>query len=155
MKKESRIIEKITKDVLKLLGIDTGLSIEETTSGAKEDGVVNVSLDTQESGIVIGYHGEILESLQTILSLCVSKKLGRFVRISLEVGDYKKNRTEYLTNLALRTKDRVLEEGREIELSNLKSWERRIIHLHLQEDGEVASESRGEGRDRVLVIKPR
>jgi len=147
--KENLTIKDTIESVFSLLGISATVSLE------TKDDIVDVVVDTQDSGILIGYHGEILESLQTVLSLCVSKKLGRFIRISLEVGDYKKNRTEYLTSLAMRTKERVLEEQKETELSNLKSWERRIIHLLLEEDKEVASESRGEGRDRVLVVKPR
>jgi len=87
--------------------------------------------------------------------LAVSKKLGKFVRVSIEAGDYKKNRTDYLTNLALKTKERVLSEQREMSLSHLKSWERRIIHMLLVEDNEVVSESTGVGRDRALVIRPR
>ena len=105
--------------------------------------------------MIIGYHGEVLESLQLILSLSVAKKLGRFVRVSIEVDGYKKNRTEYLHNLAEQVKERVLADNQEQVLSSLKSWERRVIHLYLQNDEQVTSESTGEGKDRVLVVKPR
>lgn len=97
----------------------------------------------------------MLESLQIILSLVVSKKLDRFVRVSLDVGDYKKNRTEYLEHLAEQAKEKALRDGSEVSLPNLKSWERRVVHVSLQEDGEVLSESVGEGRDRTLVVRPR
>jgi spoIIIJ-associated protein len=89
------------------------------------------------------------------LSLCVARALGRFVRISIDVGDYKKNRTEMLKALVAETKARVLSEGKEIAIPELKSWERRVVHLLLEEDKEVLSESQGEGRDRVLVVSPR
>jgi spoIIIJ-associated protein len=55
----------------------------------------------------------------------------------------------------METKERVLAEGKEIVVPELKSWERRIVHLLLQEDDEVISESQGEGRDRVLVVRPK
>ena len=77
------------------------------------------------------------------------------MRLSVEVGDYKKNRSEYLESLAQQTKEKVLEEGRPHTLSSLKSWERRVVHMILQDDQDVISESMGEGKDRVLVIKPR
>lgn len=147
--KEEKTIKKTIKELLEILEIDGDFEI------AQQDGVIDVVLNTNSSGIVIGYHGEILESLQLILSLIIAKKIGRFVRISLEVDNYKKNRTEWLKNLALQAKERVLLENQEIPLSGLKSWERRIIHLILQEDNEVISESAGEGRDRVLIIKPK
>ena len=148
-KKEEKIITKTLKELLDVLEIDGTFEL------SFEDDTFHVLLGTQDMGIVIGYHGEVLESLQLIASLAVSKKLGRFVRVSIEAGDYKKNRTEYLNNLAVKTKERVLSEQREISLSNLKSWERRVIHMFLQNDNEVVSESQGEGRERVLVIKSR
>jgi len=152
-KKELKTVEEITEKLLKLLDIDGSFEILESKTGKEE--VLEILLNTKDTGVVIGYHGDTLEGLQLVLSLCIARNLGRFVRISVDVGDYKKNRTEWLKTLALETKERVLTEGREITIPELKSWERRIVHLLLQEDGEVASESRGEGRDRVLVVGPK
>jgi spoIIIJ-associated protein len=148
-KAEIKQIEKIVAEFFENLGIDTGATVEE-----RED-VVDVILDTQETGLIIGYHGETLESLQVLLSLAVSKRLGRFVRMMIDVGDYRKNRTEYLERLAEQVKDRALRENREQVVTSLKSWERRVIHMILQEDSEVITESQGEGRDRVLVVRPK
>lgn len=147
--KNEKIIKDTIQELFDLLGIGGTFTLEE------KDDMINIVLETQDTGIVIGHHGDILESLQLVLALCVSKKLGEFHRISLEVGDYKKNRTMYLESLAQTTRERVLEEGSEIVLPELKSWERRVVHLLFQEDKEVASESMGEGKDRVLVVKPR
>ncbi len=147
---EQTIIKETVEGLLTELGVSGTVAVT-----LNEEDIAEVILETEESGMIIGYHGEVLESLQLILSLMVSKKIGRFVRISLEVGDYKKNRSEYLERLAFQTKERVLEEGRPHTLSALKSWERRVVHLLLQNDEEVVSESMGEGRDRVLVVKPR
>ncbi len=122
---------------------------------AEQENALDVVLETVDSGIVIGYHGEALEALQLILSLLVAKRLGRFVRVTVEVGDYRKNRSEYLQKLALAAKERALAERQEQTIHSLKSWERRIIHLLLQDDTQVASESVGSGKERVLVVKPR
>lgn len=148
-KKEKRIIEKVTAELFKLLGIEGDFDILEKDEG------VEIVLNTEESGIVIGRHGDTLEGLQLVLSLCIAKKLGEFRRVSLEVGDYKKNRTDWLTSLTWQTKERVIAEKKEIAIADLKAWERRIVHLLLQNDEEVVSESRGEGRDRVLVVRSR
>lgn len=153
MKKKNNLPKKglktkdILGEILKALEIDGTFDLKEGEEG------VEITLDTQDSGIVIGFHGDTLESLQLILSLVLSKKLGEFKRVSIEVGDYKKNRSEWLTNLALETKEKVLSQNKEVYLENLKSWERRIVHLILQDDKEVLSESIGEGKDRVLVVK--
>ena len=147
--KERKEVEQLIEKLFVLLEIEGTFALEET-----EDSL-DVLMETKDTGIVIGYHGEVLESLQLVLSLAVAKKLGRFVRVSIEVDGYKKNRTEYLHNLAIQVKEKALSENHEQILSSLKSWERRIIHLFLQNDEQVSSESSGEGKERVLVVKPR
>ncbi len=146
---EQTQVEDIVQDLLERLEVEAEFETE------LKDDVAEIKLDTEDGGMIIGYHGEVLESLQLILALMVSKRIGRFIRISLEVGDYKKNRASYLEHMAQQTKEQALAENREIILPNLKSWERRIIHVILQNDEAVVSESSGEGKDRVLVIKPR
>ena len=147
--KERKEVEELIEKLFSILEIEGTFTLEE------QDDILDVMMETQDTGIVIGYHGEVLESLQLILSLSIAKKIGRFVRVSIEVDGYKKNRTEYLHNLAMQVKEKALAENKEQVLSSLKSWERRIIHLYLQNDEQVISESSGEGKDRVLVIKPR
>lgn len=149
MEKQKKAIEKVITGVLKALEIEGDFSV------SAQDEVIEVVLDTKDSGMVIGYHGEILESLQLILSLCVSKKIGSFIRVSVEVGDYKKNRADWLESLAIQTKEQALAEKKAVSIPNLRSWERRIVHLFFQDDPDAMSESVGEGRDRTLVIKPR
>jgi len=147
--KEQKTIEEIVEKVFSLLEIDGTFTIAENGE------ILDVMMETKDTGIVIGYHGEILESLQLILSLAIAKKLGRFIRISIEVDDYKKNRMEYLHSLAEQVKEKAISENKEQVLLSLKSWERRVIHLYLQDDDQVTSESSGEGKERVLLIKPK
>ena len=148
-KKEKKLIDSTVSKLLDLLGIEGTFEIKDAEEG------IDIVLDTKDSGLVIGYHGDTLESLQLIISLCIAKRLDKFVRVSIEVGDYKKNRTEWLRNLALTTKERVVSEKKEIALPELKSWERRIVHILLKDDREVVSQSQGEGRDRILVVSPK
>ncbi len=148
-KKDLEIIKKTTEKLFEMLQIQGEISVEEAEEGA------NVALETADSGIVIGHHGETLEALQLVLSLVAAKELGRFVRIALEVGDYRKSREEYLKSLAVSTKEKALADGAEVSLPMLKSWERRVIHLMFQDDDQVTSESVGEGKERVLFVKPR
>jgi spoIIIJ-associated protein len=143
---------KLATDIKKFFDL-LGLSLEMEVTEDEE--TISVSLQTEETGMLIGYHGETLEALQLVLALYLAKKTGAFKRVSIEVGDYKKNRSEWLEKLASDAKERAISENREVYLSDLKAWERRVVHMLLQEDKEVISESTGEGRDRVLVIKPR
>lgn len=149
MGKNKKIAEKVVSDLFKDLGIEESFEITESEES------VDVVVSSDDPGLIIGYHGDTLDSLQLVLSLMLAKKLGEYKRVSLEVGDYKKNRSDYLKNLAAQTKDRVIAEGTEIFLPNLKPWERREVHLYLQDDGEVVSESVGEGKERTLVVKPK
>lgn len=148
-KDDTKVIQETTEELLKLLEIEGDASVSKT------DESIEIVLDTPDSGMVIGYHGETLDALQLVLALCISKKTGEFQRVMLEVGDYKKNRAEYLKNLVAQTKDRVLSENQEISLPDLKAWERRTIHMLLQDDTEVMSESVGEGKERTLIVKKR
>jgi spoIIIJ-associated protein len=146
---EQKKIEEIVTKLLTLLEVDGSFILE-------QDGeLLNIILETKDTGMVIGYHGEGLEALQTMLGVMITKQLGRFIRISVEVDGYKKNRTEYLEKLAQQAKERALTENKEQVLMSLKAWERRIVHMILQNDDQVITESSGEGRDRVLVIKPK
>ena len=149
MAETNKKTEKTIKKFFDSLGIDATFEVLE------DEETIGVTLETEDTGIIIGYHGETLEALQLVLSLLVAKERGEFKRVSLEVGDYKKNRSEWLERLASDARERALSENKEIYLSELKSWERRVIHLLLQDDKEVVSESTGEGKDRVLVIKPK
>jgi spoIIIJ-associated protein len=149
MAETNKQTEKVIKSFFASLEIDASFTVLE------DEETIGVTLETEDTGIIIGYHGETLEALQLVLSLLIAKKRGEFKRVSLEVGDYKKNRSEWLERLASDAKERAISENKEVYLSDLKSWERRVVHLLLQDDKEVVSESTGEGKDRVLVIKPK
>jgi spoIIIJ-associated protein len=149
MDKNKKVIEKTLGEFLKLLEIKGQSKFEEN----EEEIVVN--LETDDGGIVIGRHGDTLASLQLILAFCLSKKLGVFKRVLIDVDGYRENRSEWLKNLAFETKEKVLQEGKEFSIPDLKPWERRVVHLSLQDDQEVISESIGEGEDRVLVVRPK
>ncbi len=149
-KEQLQTIQETTEEMLKTLGVVATCVVSE---GDAETALVGI--DSEDSGMLIGYHGETLEALQLLISLAAAKKSGSFVRVSVEIGDYKKNREEWLHQLVQQTKDRVLQEGKPVSLPDLKPWERRVVHLMLQDDEEVVSESTGEGRERMLTISPR
>lgn len=141
-----KIIKDTTEDLLEK--IDSKGSVEVTEA----DEMFNVHIDTEENALLIGKHGNTLSSLELIISLIVAKKVGEFKRVIVEVGGYREAREDYLRDLALRLHDEVIETGTEKTVRGLKPWERRVIHMHLSEMGDVNTESEGEERDRVLVI---
>lgn len=149
-KKTLKLIKETSEELLKRLKIKAKVKVEED-----EGEVVHVSLETEETGILIGYHGETLSALQLILGLIIYKKQGSWTRIVLNVGDYRERREETLKQMALRAAERVRQTGEAVSLPFLNAGERRIIHLILEDSLEVSTESEGEGENRKLIIKPK
>ncbi|MBI2036027.1 KH domain-containing protein [Candidatus Microgenomates bacterium] len=138
------------------------LAVEASAQVTQKDEFFQVAIQMEgadasstEAGILIGYHGETLSALQLILSLIISKKLGRFVRLIVNVGDYREKREEKLKEMALEAARRAKETKQEVILGNLSPWQRRIIHIALADDSDIQTESQGEEPDRQLIIKPR
>lgn len=118
-----------------------------------EDGIELLIDAGEDNAILIGKHGNTLSSLESIIALIVAKKTGEYKRVLIEIGGYREEREKYLTDLALRLKEDVIASGYEKSVRGLKPWERRLIHMTLAEDSDVTTESTGEDRDRVLIIK--
>ena len=114
--------------------------------------VVNVDAP-DETGLLIGKKGETLASLQVVFGVLLKQKVGEWNRVMVNVGDYREKEEEYLRNLAQSTAQRAKETGEPQSLYNLKSWQRRIVHMALSEDKDLTTESVGEGEERYLVVK--
>lgn len=141
------LIKEEAELLLEKAGITGEVNVE------KEDEHFKVHINTEENAILIGKHGNTLSSLELILSLIVAKKAGEFQRLIIEVGGYRQAREEYLRDLAERLREEVISTGNAKTVRGLKPWERRVIHMQFAENPDVVSESEGEERDRVLVIK--
>jgi len=149
MKKTEEVIKKIAEELLQHLEIEEPeVSLEED-----EDGVFHLSIETRDSGIFIGYHGENIYALQLILSLIVYKKLGSWQRIVVDVGDWREKREEQLKRMALAAAQRVKFSGESVVMPYLSAAERRIVHLALAENPDVETRSEGEGRERRLIVE--
>jgi len=143
-------ITQLTEDLLNRLEIQGSVSVTQDESGA-----YRVHIETEETGLLIGFHGKTLESFQIILGQLVAKTLGKWEKVYVNVGDYREKREEALMYMAQRAAERALASMRPVELTNLSAAERRVIHLTLSGDERVSTESEGEGRDRKLVISPK
>ena len=145
-----KIVTEVVEDLLQRLEIAG--TVDVTTD---ETGAFRVRIETEETGLLIGHHGKTLESLQLILGIIISKKIERWVKVYVNVGDYREKREETLMHMAQRAADRALALGRPVELSRLSPSERRIIHLTLSGDERIETESVGDGDDRILLVKPK
>ncbi len=89
------------------------------------------------------------------MSFLIHKSLGSWVKVMVNVGDYRQRREEQLKKLAMTLAMKVKFSGEAQTVPNLSPAERRIVHIALTDHPDVCSESEGEGRDRQLVIKPK
>ena len=127
--------------------------IEET------DDEIKIDIIGDNLGTLIGYHGEILDSLQYLTYLAVNKgeeseseDKPSAVKISIDIENYRKKREETLQQLAKKMADRVLKYGRPVTLEPMNAYERRIIHSAIQDIDGVSTHSIGQENDRRIVV---
>lgn len=119
-----------------------------------EDGVVVMNVECDDYGIIIGRRGETLDSLQYLTSLAIKKSTDKYVRVTLNVGNYREKRAETLRNLAVKNANFVSRTGRRYTFEPMNPYERRIIHTAIQEVEGVVSRSVGTGNERKVLIEP-
>ena len=138
--------EKMTVEVS---NIEASLSVEENRD------VINLNVKMDEPQILIGQGGQTLLEIQRLLRMVLSKKLQKVFYLNLDIDDYKKQKVEYLKELAKNLADQVATTGEEKNLLPMSSYERRIIHAELADRIDIMTESQGDGFDRHIVIKPK
>lgn len=134
----------------KLLGETPNLQIEDTNDSLN----IELSLDPDKSGIIIGYHGEVLSAAQLILSLSLQQQTGVWKPVRINVNDYRQKRQQALETLAADTATRVIKTGSPLTIRNLSSFERRIVHSALSNFTGVTTHSEGNPPHRVLIVSP-
>lgn len=139
----------VVEELLRLLGLQAETEIRSL------DYPLTINITGEDLGILIGRRGDTLGSLQFIVNLIVSRRLKRYVRIVVDVEDYRLRREHALRDLAVKAADRVRRSRQPVTLEAMPSNERRIVHLALQGDRFVSTHSIGGGDDRRVVISPR
>jgi spoIIIJ-associated protein len=135
------------RDVLNSMGVKAEIRIKE------EDNIINISLTGPDMGIIIGYRGETLDSLQYLISLIVNKgHETEYKRVVLDTENYRAKREETLKRLADKTAFKVRKSGRSFKLEPMNPYERRIIHSALQDNLYVDTYSEGEEPYRRVVV---
>lgn len=143
-------VSEILENILGLLGLEGSFEVEE-----KEDGVF-VSIDAADPGILIGRGGETLASLQLIINLIASRQMPgeNLKRIIVDVSAWRKSKEDELAGRAAEWAEKVIETKEPMELIPMPAWQRRIVHLAIEQTPGVKSESIGEEPERRLVIRP-
>ena len=145
-------IKALVQELFKQLEI-VPEAIELVKSEAGDSYQLNLKFSEQNTGILIGYHGDTISALQLIINLLIYKKLGEWARLVVNIGDYRQKREASLEKMALDSAQRVKFSGQPMALFNLNPYERRLIHEFLAKDPAVTTESEGEAKNRHLIIK--
>lgn len=141
-------VSEILENILSLLSLEGSFDVEERQEG------VFVSIETDEAGKLIGQQGQTLAALQLIVNQIVSKKIEDSKRVIIDIGNWRKSKEEELAHQARSWAERVIVDKQALDLQPMPAWQRRVIHMVLQETPGVKSESTGEGLDRHIVISP-
>lgn len=139
-------LEIFLNEFLKLIG-DANFKIE------KNNDFVNVYIDGKDSSKLIGFKGEVINSLQNILNVIASKNQNCRIKVFLDVSGYKKKREDELKCVARKFEKVVAKNGKKVILEPMNAYERKIIHTELQDSSLVKTYSIGEEPNRKVIIE--
>ncbi len=139
-----KLAETILREILAKMGVEAEVSINTT------GGVLDVLGD--ELGVLIGRGGENLVSLQQLVSAITSKRSGRSVHVAVDIEGFRRNREEHLRQIAHNVARRVRANGEAVTLEPMLAYERRIVHVALQREDGVRTESVGIDPNRRVVV---
>ena len=137
------------KEVLTALGYP-----EAEVTYTQKDGMIVLQLSGDEMGAVVGRRGDNLDAMQYLASLVANKSEGSYVRVVLDIDDYRSKREASLRAYARKTASSVVKSGRSITLEAMNPYERRIVHSTVQTVSGATSKSIGSEPNRRVVISP-
>ena len=143
-------IEQLVKD----MGLDVTVEMKDAEGSDKDCKLIDIQ--GEGAGVLIGHHGDTLDSLQYLANLAANKKVDGvkppYVKISVDAENYRARREETLRALARRMADRVLKQKKSVMLEPMNPYERRIIHSEIQNIAGVSTNSIGSENNRQIVI---
>ena len=114
----------------------------------------HLEIETPNSSLLIGSRGKRLDAFQFLLRMAFYQQTGEWLPLLVEVNGYRRQREEKLTAMAEKAAEEALKLNSEVELPPMVPYERKIIHLALSQKEGITTESRGEGEERRVVVKP-
>ena len=143
-------IEQLVRD----MGLDVTVEMRDAEGSDKDCKLIDIQ--GEGAGVLIGHHGDTLDSLQYLANLAANKRVDGvkppYVKISVDAENYRARREETLRTLARRMADRVLKQKKSVMLEPMNPYERRIIHSEIQNIAGVSTNSIGSENNRKIVI---
>jgi spoIIIJ-associated protein len=119
------------------------------------DGTINLNIEGDKSGLLIGRKGRTLDALQFIVNKIVNKSLEKRTRVLVDSENYRQRREDFLVQMALRMADKAKKIRKPVATNLLNPHDRRIVHLALKNDNELGTKGRGEGILKKVIIIPK
>ena len=148
--KNEEILNKVLQDIFKHIGVSPVATIT-----PQDENIYNIDIQGNNLNFLIGFKGESLNALQSLMSLIALKKLGKPTIISVDINNYKGKKIERILDITKSFIDKVRFFEKEVMLPPMNPWERRHVHLLISEYAHIESESTGEGLSRRVVLKPK
>lgn len=148
---ESSILSQISERCTRIVEM-VGMKAKVTANENSEEGVIEVKIEVDDGGILIGYRGQNLQSLQYLLSLMFSEEL-EGSHLIIDVNRYREENVAQLKKKTIEIAEKVKETGITYDMGFLSPFDRRVIHMAVSEIEGVTTESIGEDRIKKLVIK--
>ncbi|NLN14588.1 MAG: protein jag [Tissierellia bacterium] len=142
--------KEFLENIFKYMGVVADMEIRREEDGLYID-IVNV--DPIDKGIIIGKRGNTLDSIQYLLSLTINRDQDRYIRVALDIGNYRQRREETLIRLAEKMADKAKYTNKPVKLEPMNPFERRIIHSALQKYDDITTYSEGVDPYRRVVIQ--
>ena len=135
-------------------GILSGIGIHGKISSYREGDTLHIEISGHDVGAAIGHHGETLDAIQYLATLVANKNTENRLRVSVDIGGYRRRRESTLISMAERSAEKVAHSGRAFKMDPMNPAERRIVHSALQNFPGVTTHSEGEEPERRVVITP-
>jgi spoIIIJ-associated protein len=146
---------RIVVELLEMMKISAAVEVRYGEADEEGQRPVQVDVRGDDLGVLIGRRAEILNALQYVVNLIVSKRVEHWVQINIDVEGYRARRERQLRQMAHRMADQALKTGRRQVLEPMSSSERRIIHMELRDHPSVTTQSIGEEPARKVTIVPK
>lgn len=147
----SELLSTLTQELLEHMGIRS-----EVTVTTRDNGAYDLDIQSDDAPLLIGHHGQVLASLQLMLSLISRHKTGEMLRIRVNIGNYREQLEERILELVDKKAQQVLAEDIRETLYPMNSYLRRVVHLYIVENHPgIATDSIGEEPNRRIIMMKR
>ncbi len=154
MNEEFKNIEEIIIDFFSRAGFSVEIKNITRKNRDNDLPVVSVNIKTNEAQMLIGKQGLVLSDVQLLLRKLIKKKIGEEMFLNLDIDNYKKNKENYLRDIAQEVADEVAKTKTSKEMLLSSPFDRKIVHTELADRLDVNAESIGEGEDRRILVSP-